>query len=77
MICQGIIIFEVILLKDKIFISKKKLQGEDGYKTFSIRLKDDTVEKLNKLAADSNRSRNELVGILLDYAIENCEIIEK
>ncbi|MBO5294609.1 MAG: CopG family transcriptional regulator [Clostridia bacterium] len=64
-------------MKDKIFISKKKLQGEDGYKTFSIRLKDDTVEKLNKLAADSNRSRNELVGILLDYAIENCEIIEK
>jgi len=64
-------------MKDKILISKKELQGEDGYKTFSIRIKEETVEKLNKLAADSNRSRNDVVGILLDYAINHCEIVEK
>lgn len=64
-------------MKDKILISKKELQGEDGYKTFSVRIKDEVVEKLNKLAAESNRSRNEVVGILLEYAIDNCEIIEK
>jgi hypothetical protein len=31
-------------------------------------------EKLNALAAGTNRSRNELINLLLDYAIENCEV---
>ena len=64
-------------MKNKICISKKALQGEDGYKTFSVRIKDETVERLNQIAADTNRSRNEVVSILLEYAIENCEIVEK
>lgn len=61
-------------MKEKLVISKKSLKGEDGYKTFSIRIKDDTVNKLDTLSKESNRSRNELINILLDYAIENCEI---
>lgn len=63
-------------MKDKLIIRKKALKGEDGYKTFSIRIKDETVEKLNELANKSNRTRNELINILLDYAIEECEIEE-
>lgn len=55
----------------------RKLQGEDGYKTFSIRIKEDVAEKLNKLATDSNRSRNDVVNLLLEYAIDHCEIVEK
>lgn len=61
-------------MKEKLVISKKTLKGEDGYKTFSIRIKDETVTKLDTLSKESNRSRNELINILLDYAIENCEI---
>lgn len=61
-------------MKEKLVISKKSLKGEDGYKTFSIRIKDETVSNLDKLSKESNRSRNELINILLDYAIENCEI---
>lgn len=61
-------------MKKKLIISKKSLKGEDGYKTFSIRIKDDTVNKLDTLSKESNRSRNELINLLLDYAIENCEI---
>lgn len=61
-------------MKEKLVISKKALKGEDGYKTFSIRIKDETVAKLDKLSKESNRSRNELINILLDFAIENCEI---
>ena len=61
-------------MNDKLIINKKSLKGEDGYKTFSIRIKDETVEKLNALAAGTNRSRNELINLLLDYAIENCEV---
>lgn len=61
-------------MKDKLIISKKSFKGEDGYKTFSIRIKDETVVRLDVLSKESNRSRNELINILLDYAIENCEI---
>ena len=60
-------------MKEKLILNKK-LKGEDGYKTFSIRVKDDTVEQLDILSAKTNRSRNELIGILLDYAISNCEV---
>ncbi len=60
-------------MKDKLII-KKRLKGEDGYKTFSIRITDETTEKLNLLAVKTNRSRNELINILLDYAMDNCEV---
>ena len=61
-------------MKEKLIINKKSLKGEDGYKTFSIRIKDETVVNLDKLAEETNRSRNELINILLDYAIENSEV---
>ncbi len=61
-------------MKDKLIIRKKSLQGEDGYKTFSIRIKDETVSQLDMLAEQTHRSRNELINILLDYAIENSEV---
>lgn len=61
-------------MDDKLIINKKGLKGEDGYKTFSVRLKDETVNKLNKLSDETNRSRNELINILLDYAIENSKV---
>ena len=61
-------------MKDKLIIRKKSLKGEDGYKTFSIRIKDETVSQLDALAEQTHRSRNELINILLDYAIENSEV---
>ena len=61
-------------IKEKLIINKKPLKGEDGYKTFSIRIRDKTVTDLDTLSKKTNRSRNELINILLDYAIENCEV---
>lgn len=61
-------------MKDKLVINKKMLKGEDGYKTFSVRIKDETVSKLNQLSEETNRSRNELINILLEYAVENCQV---
>lgn len=61
-------------MKEKLIINKKSLKGEDGYKTFSIRIKDETVASLDTLALQTNRSRNELINILIDFAIENCEV---
>lgn len=64
-------------MSKKLKISKRSnLKGEDGYKTFSIRIKDETVERLEKIAAEANRSRNEIINIILDFGIDNCEITE-
>ena len=62
-------------MEDKLIINKKVLKGEDGYKTFSVRIKEETVAKLNKLSEETNRSRNEIINILLDYAIDNSKVI--
>lgn len=61
-------------MKEKLVISKKSLRGDDGYKTFSVRIKDETVNRLDELSKTTNRSRNELINILLNYAIKNCEV---
>jgi len=61
-------------MEDKLIINKKNLKGDDGYKTFSVRIKEETVAKLNKLSEETNRSRNELINILLDYAIDNSKV---
>lgn len=61
-------------MKDKLIINKKSLKGEDGYKIFSIRIKEETVNKLDAISKETNRSRNELINILIDYAINNCEV---
>ena len=62
-------------MNEKLIINKKNLKGEDGYKTFSIRVKDDIVLKLNELSKETNRSRNELINILLEYAINNSKVM--
>ena len=61
-------------MEEKLIINKKSLKGEDGYKTFSVRIKEETVIRLNNLSNETNRSRNELINILLDYAIEHCQV---
>ena len=61
-------------MKEKLIINKKPYKGEDGYKVFSVRIKDEMVEKLDEISKRSNRSRNELINIFIDFAIKNCEI---
>ena len=63
-------------MKEKLIITKRSLRGEDGYKTFSIRIKEELVGKLDALAQKTNRSRNDLINTLLEYAVDNCEVAE-
>lgn len=55
---------------------KKKVprHGDDGYKIVSVRMKDELLERLDKLSVDSNRSRNELINLLLDAAVDIVKI---
>ena len=62
---------------NKFQISKKEnVRGNDGYKTFSIRIKESTLSELDQIAKKSNRSRNELINLFLEYGVTHCEIVE-
>lgn len=64
--------------EDKLVIkSKRKLHGDDGYSVFSIRIRSDIKEKIDKIAADSGYSRNSLIELFLEYAADHCEITDK
>ena len=63
--------------EDKLVLHPKRAKGDDGYKTFSIRVREDLVERLDELAAQTGRSRNELVNTLLEFAVERCTIEQK
>ncbi len=53
---------------------KIKKRGEDGNKIISVRISEDTLSKLDKIAAETNYSRNELINLMLAYGVENIEI---
>lgn len=62
------------MARDELILHPKKIKGEDGYRVFSIRVKEKTLQRLDTLSVQSNRSRNELIGILLEYALDRCVI---
>ena len=64
-------------MAEEIRIRKKVAKrGDDGYKIVSVRMKDELIEKLDKLSTDTNRSRNELINILLEAAVDIVKIEE-
>ena len=64
-------------MEKEIKITKKSLiRGEDGYKIISVRMKDETLASLENLAAKTNRSRNEVINILLESALDIVKIDE-
>lgn len=62
--------------EDKLIIKTKKYRGNDGYKTFSIRVREEIVDNIDTISQRTGHSRNELIGILLDYAVNHCSIEE-
>ena len=62
-------------VEKKIQITRKKpRKGDDGHKIVSVRMREDTLEKLDVLSAKTNRSRNELINLLLKETIDLVEI---
>ena len=45
--------------------------------TMTIRIDRSLQEKYNYLSAQTNRSRNELIGMALQYALDHMEIQQK
>ena len=63
--------------EDVLVISPKRSKGEDGYKTFSIRVREELVKNIDNISDKSGRSRNEIIALLLQYGVEHCKIEEK
>ena len=64
-------------MAEVIKITKKSTRrGDDGCKVVSVRMKDELIERLDELSAKTNRSRNELVNLLLNAAIDIVKIEE-
>lgn len=59
-------------MKNDPLIIKKR--GDDGNRIITVRIREDTLAELDRLAAESNRSRNELINLILAYAVKNIEI---
>ena len=62
-------------MDNEIKIKKKTIKkGDDGYKIVSVRMKEEMLDKLDALSADTNRSRNELINLLLSAAMDIVKI---
>ncbi|WP_251449367.1 ribbon-helix-helix protein, CopG family [Vermiculatibacterium agrestimuris] len=59
--------------RDTIRLSKR---GDDGYKVISVRLKEPTLKRIDEAAGKTNRSRNEIINIILDHGVDILEIEE-
>ena len=62
--------------EEKLIIKPRNAKGEDGYKVFSIRIKEELVSRIDEISKQSGRSRNELIGMFIDFALERC-VVEK
>lgn len=64
-------------MAEEIKIKKKVAKrGDDGYKIVSVRMKDELIDKLDRLSVDTNRSRNELINLLLEASVDIVKIEE-
>lgn len=53
---------------------KIKKRGEDGNRIITVRIKEETLAELDRIAADTNYSRNELINLILAHGVKNIEI---
>lgn len=51
-----------------------KKKADDGHKVISFRIREDLLAELDRIADMSNRSRNEIMTMILEHGIRNIEI---
>lgn len=56
----------------KLIIAQKKFRGDSS--VVSIRIPNDLLEKLDEIAAETGRTRNEIIQTCLEFAVTNLEI---
>jgi len=65
-------------MKQEIRITKKApRRGDDGHKIVSVRMRDETITQLDELSRKTNRSRNELINMLIEASLKNVLVIDE
>jgi len=64
-------------MAEEIRIKKKAARrGDDGYKVVSVRMREELIQRLDALSLKTNRSRNELINLLLTSAVDIVKVEE-
>ena len=59
---------------NKLVIASKKFRGDSS--VVSVRLPNDMIEKLDEIAEQTGRTRNEIIQKCLAFSIENIEVAD-
>ncbi|MGN1412937.1 MAG: CopG family transcriptional regulator [Anaerovoracaceae bacterium] len=49
-------------------------RGEDGNKVISLRIREELLADIDRIAQETHYSRNELINLMLAYSVENIKI---
>ena len=64
-------------MTEQIKLKKRAVRrGDDGYTVVSVRMREELIERLDDLSVKTNRSRNELINILLTSAVDIVKVEE-
>ena len=59
-------------MEKKLTIEQKKYKGETS--VVSTRLPIEIIKEIDRIALETNRTRNEVIILCLDFSLENIEI---
>ena len=62
------------MARESLIVTVKRPKGEDGYRTFSVRLRESIVSQMDSISKETGRSRNELIGLFLEYALKHYKL---
>lgn len=63
------------MIDKKLVISQKKFRGDSS--VVSVRLPNEMIKGLDGIAEKTGRTRNEIIQLCLEFAVENIEIENK
>ena len=55
-------------------VLKLKKRGEDGNRVITVRIKEETLSEIDRIAKEVNYSRNELINTILEHRVRTIEI---
>ena len=60
------------VVKGDVLMLKKR--GEDGNRVITVRIKEETLSEIDRIAKEVNYSRNELINTILEHGVRTIEI---
>lgn len=51
-----------------------KVRGDDGHRNITVRVRERTLQGIEEIVKNTGRSRNEVIGLMLDYALPRIKI---